>query len=425
MKIELICTGSELLSGKVNTNAVYIGAKISEIGLELSSIISVGDKKNDLLDNFKSAFKRSDVIIVTGGLGPTFDDITVEVIANCLNLEIYSDEKVINAIKEYFSKRKITYIPKISEKQANIIREAKILENCSGTAPGQMLQFEFENNKKTLFLLPGPPVEMESMFKKNVEPFLKNSIKNVRKTTVLHVFGISESSVDEIVRPIRNEAIFNNPKLSIDFSILANESVIDIKFSVSGTNELVVNEIMNTLKLKFNNTLKEHIFGTNRDTFASVIGRLLTKSEKTIALAESCTGGMIAATITEVPGSSLYFKTSVVTYSDESKIKLLNVNKSTLINFGAVSKEIAEEMAKGILKLSGSDFAFSITGITGPGGSTKDKSVGLVYVGFADKNTSKNFRFKFRGTRKEIRIQIINTVFDLLKKEYNSVEMKV
>jgi nicotinamide-nucleotide amidase len=424
MKIELICTGSELLSGKLNSNAAYIGAKVSEIGLELSSIVSIGDKKHDLSGSFKSAFKRSDIVITTGGLGPTFDDITVETVANCLNLGVYSDKKTLENIRDFFSKQGITHVPKNNEKQGNIIKGSKILENYLGTAPGQMLQFEFEIDKKksqkTLFLLPGPPREMKPIFEKHVKPFLKIFFKNTKKTTVLHVFNVPESTVDEIVRPIMNEVIVNNPKLSTSFAILASELIVDIKFSISGIDELIVNETMNNLKFKFNNVLKDNIFGADGDTFANVVGRLLIKNRKTIALAESCTGGMVAAAITEVPGSSFYFKTSVITYSNSSKIKLLNVKESTLINFGSVSKETAEEMAKGVLKLSGSDFAFSVTGIAGSDRITKSNSIGLVYVGFAGKNTVKSFKFKFGGTRKEIRKKITNTIFDLLRKNINN-----
>jgi nicotinamide-nucleotide amidase len=185
MKIELICTGSELLVGKVNTNAAYIGSRLSAIGFELSLITDVGDKKQDLLQEFKRAFERSNVIIITGGLGPTFDDITVKIAAECLNLEVYPNPKVLNSIKEYFLKRSVTSIPKINEKQANIIRGAKILKNHFGTAPGQMLHFKFKDSekkcRKTLFLLPGPPEEMKPMFKENIESFLKGYSVDIKK----------------------------------------------------------------------------------------------------------------------------------------------------------------------------------------------------------------------------------------------------
>jgi nicotinamide-nucleotide amidase len=420
MKIELICTGSELLAGKVNTNAAYIGSRLSAIGFELSLITDVGDKKQDLLQELKRAFERSSIVITTGGLGPTFDDITVETAAECLNLEIYPNEKVLNSIKEYFLERSATSTPKINEKQANIIRGAKVLKNRFGTAPGQMLHFKSKYSekkcRKTLFLLPGPPGEMKPMFEENVEPFLKSYSVGTKKNGVLHVFGITESAVEEMIRPVMEEAVSGNSK-SVEFGIIASKSVIDIKFSVSGTDELLIDETINKLKLGFGSILKDNIFGFGNDTLASVAGQLLLENKKTVSFAESCTGGDIAAEVTEIPGSSLYFKSSVVAYSNESKIKLLGVKEKTLTNFGAVSKETAEEMAKGVLNLSGSDYAFSVTGITGPGGGTKEKPVGLICIGFANKEKTESFKFKFNGTRKDIRKRTVNTVLDLLRRK--------
>ncbi|MDR3092698.1 MAG: competence/damage-inducible protein A [Endomicrobium sp.] len=420
MKIELICTGSELLAGKINTNAACIGSRLSAMGLELSFVTDVGDRKQDLLQEFKRAFERSDIIITTGGLGPTFDDITVETAAECLNLELYADEKILKLIKEHFSKHAVASIPKINERQANIISGAKILENRFGTAPGQMLHFEFETGgkkcRKTLFLLPGPPVEMKPMFESSVEPFLRNCSTGIRKNVVLHVFGIAESSVEEMIKPVMKEAGFGDSK-SVEFGILASKSVIDIKFSVSGTDELIVDETINNLKFRFGNVLKDNIFGCGSDTLASVAGRLLFENKKTVSFAESCTAGMAAAAITDVPGSSLYFKSSVVAYSNESKMKLLGVKEETLAKFGAVSGETAKEMAEGIFKLSDSDYALSATGIAGPGGGTAEKPVGLVYIGFADEKKTESFKFNFYGIRKDVREKTVNAALDLLRRK--------
>jgi nicotinamide-nucleotide amidase len=420
VKIELICTGSELLTGKINTNASYIGSRIFNIGAELTYITSVGDKKQDLTQEFKKALERSDIVIITGGLGPTFDDITVETIAKCLNLEIYSNEEVLKSIKNYFLQKKIHHIPKINEKQANIIKGAKVFKNCLGTAPGQMLHFEFKKSKKkyhkTLFLLPGPQKEMRIMFEENVEPFIKSYFSNIKKNTVLRVFGLSESTVAEMIKPVIDNTKFGDSK-SVEFSILANKSIVDIKFSVSGIDEIIVDNTMRDIKLEFKNILKNDIFGTNNDTLASIVGKYLVEKKKTVSLAESCTGGKVAAAITDIAGSSLYFKSSVVAYSNESKIVILNVKKETLESFGAVSKETAKEMANGSLKLSNSDYAISITGITGPNGATEGKPVGLVYIGFADKNKTECFKFNFSGTRKDIRKKIVDTTLDFLRRK--------
>jgi nicotinamide-nucleotide amidase len=420
VKIELICTGSELLAGKLNTNAAYIGSRLFNIGIELSCITDIGDKKQDLTNHFNIAFTRSNIIIVTGGLGPTFDDITVETAAECLGLPIYSDEKVLKSIQEYFAKKSISKIPKVNERQANIISGAKVLENRLGTAPGQMLHFEFKSDekkyRKTLFLLPGPPREMKPMFEENVEPFLKSYSSGIRKNATLRVFGLSESAIAEAIKPVIEEAKFGDCQ-ALEFGILANDSIVDIKFAVSGVDEFAVDTSIKNLNLRFNDVLKDNIFGYNDDTLASVVGKLLIQKRKTISFAESCTGGKIASAITDIAGSSLYFKSSVVTYSNESKLKILGVKEKTLKNFGAVSEETAKEMARGILNLSGSDYAFSVTGIAGPGGGSKDKPVGLVYVGFADNKKTESFKFNFVGTRKDIRDKTVNTILDCLRKK--------
>jgi nicotinamide-nucleotide amidase len=420
VKIELICTGSELLAGKLNTNAAYIGSRLFNIGLELSCITDIGDKKQDLAKHFNIAFSRSNIIVVTGGLGPTFDDITVETAAECLRLPIYSDEKVLKSIQEYFAKKSISKIPKINERQANILSGAKVLENRLGTAPGQMLHFEFKSDgkkcRKTLFLLPGPPREMKPMFEENVEPFLKSYSSGIRKNVSLRVFGLSESAIAEAIKPVIEEAKFGDSQ-TVEFGILASDSIVDIKFAVSGSDEFVVDSSIKNLNLRFGEVLKDNIFGYNDDSLASVVGKLLIQKRKIISFAESCTGGKIASAITDIAGSSLYFKSSVVTYSNESKLKILGVKEETLKKFGAVSEETAKEMARGILNLSGSDYAFSVTGIAGPGGCSKDKPVGLVYVGFADNKKAESFKFNFVGTRKDIRDKTVNTVLDCLRKK--------
>jgi nicotinamide-nucleotide amidase len=420
VKIELICTGSELLSGKLNTNAAYIGSRLFNIGIELSCITDIGDKKQDLVKHFNIAFSRSNIIVVTGGLGPTFDDITVETAAECLNLPIYSDERVLKSIQEYFAKKSISKIPKINERQGNILSGAKVLENRLGTAPGQMLHFEFKSDgkkyRKTLFLLPGPLREMKPIFEENVEPFLKSYSSGIRKNVSLRVFGLSESAIAEAIKPIIKEAKFGDLQ-AVDFGILASDSIVDIKFTVSGSDEFAVDNSIKNLNLRFGEVLKDNIFGYNDDTLASVVGKFLIQKKKTVSFAESCTGGKIASAITDIAGSSLYFKSSVVTYSNESKLKILDVKEETLKEFGAVSEETAKEMARGILNLSGSDYAFSVTGIAGPGGGSKDKPVGLVCVGFADNKKTESFKFNFVGTRKDIRDKIVNTVLDCLRKK--------
>ncbi|AKL98297.1 competence/damage-inducible protein A [Endomicrobium proavitum] len=428
MKIALISTGSELLTGKANTNAAFIGDRLFSLGLELSCVTDIADRKEELSRELKKAFEINSVVILTGGLGPTFDDITVETMAETFGLKIYQDKKVLEAIAERFAKLNITSPTKNNDRQANIIKGAKVLENRNGTAPGQMLHFEYLDGqkrlRKTLFLFPGPPKELQPMFEENAVPFFRSYASGIRKNFVISVFGLGESAVEEMIRPVINAVSFGEEKF-VEFGILAHKSIVDVKFSVSGTDEMLVDETVSNIKSGFEEVLKDNIFSQDGETLASVCGKLLLHNKKTVAFAESCTGGLIAKKITDVSGSSEYFKSSCVTYSNESKIKMLGVKEETLNSFGAVSAETAVEMAAGVLKFSESDYAVSITGIAGPTGATKEKPVGLVYIGMASKKGTKVFKYNFFGTREDIRERSSNAALDLLRRELSQKEEPV
>jgi nicotinamide-nucleotide amidase len=420
LKIELICSGTELLSGKLNTNAAYIGSKLSDAGFELSAVSDVADRKEEFACALKTAFERSNIIIVTGGLGPTFDDITVETAAVCLGLDICRDEKVLSAINAMFARRGVNPVPKSNEKQADIIRGAKVLENRFGTAPGQMLHFEYKNDgkslRKTLFLLPGPPREMQPMFDENVAPFLKSYFLRKRRNESVKVFGLSESVVEELIKPVVGAAAFGDSK-SVEFAILAGESGVTVKFSVSGSDEMAVDETAGNIKFELENILKEDIYGYGQDELAGVCGKLLSENKKTLACAESCTGGLLSSKITDIAGSSTYFKNSFITYSNESKMKFLFVKEETLAQFGAVSEQTSLEMALGALKVSGADYALSVTGIAGPNGGSKEKPVGLVYITAASGSSSQTVKHMFFGSRTDIKERAANAALDLLRRK--------
>ncbi len=418
MNTELICSGSELLTGKLNTHASFIGSKLSDIGLELSLITAVADRKKEFKQVLQEAIKRSSVIIVTGGLGPTFDDITVETVSEVLNIQTYKDEVVQKAIVQYFQRRGINCPASNNERQAYILEGAKILENRFGTAPGQMLHFQYienENKKirKTIFLLPGPPREMQPMFEENILPFMKSYQVKMKKILILHVCGMAESLVDEKIKPTI-DYLSNND--DIEFAILAHKYLIDVKVSVSGENELIIDDTLKNINNEFVNVLGNNIYGYNEDTLESVIQKMLIETKRTISVAESCTGGMISAKLTNTPGSSMCFKQSVITYSNEAKIKMLGVKKETIEKFGAVSEQTANEMLNGLLNLSGSDYAISVTGIAGPSGATKDKPVGLVYIGISYKGKNIVEKFMFNGTRQDIRERATNIALDNIRR---------
>lgn len=418
LNIELICSGSELLTGKLNTHASFIGAKLNEIGLSLTLITTVADRKSEFKAVLQDAVKRSSVIIVTGGLGPTFDDITVETVSEILNTKTYKDESVAKAIVQYFEKRGINCPTANNERQAQILEGAKILENRFGTAPGQMLHFNYssdENKKvrKTIFLLPGPPREMHPMFEENVLPFMRSYQVKMKKTLVLHICGMAESLVDEKIKPTINY-LSNNE--DIEFAILAHNFLIDVKVSVSGENELIIDDTLKNINNEFINVLGDNIYGYNDETLEGVVQKMLIETKRTVSVAESCTGGMVSSKLTNTPGSSMCFKESVVTYSNEAKMQLLEVKQETLEQFGAVSEQTANEMLNGIISLSKSEYAISITGIAGPGGGSNEKPVGLVYIGVSFNGNNEVNKFQFLGTRQDVRERATNVALDSIRR---------
>ena len=418
LNIELICSGSELLTGKLNTHASFIGSKLNEIGLGLSLITTVADRKKEFKAVLQDAVKRSSVIIVTGGLGPTFDDITVETVSEILNVKTYKDESVQQAICQYFEKRGIKNPAQNNDRQSYILEGAKVLENRFGTAPGQMLHFNYtagENKKvrKTIFLLPGPPREMHPMFEENILPFMKSYQVKMKKTLILHICGMAESLVDEKIKPTIDYLSGNE---DIEFAILAHNYLIDVKVSVSGENELIIDDTLKNINNEFINVLGDNIYGYNDETLESVIQKMLVETRRTVSVAESCTGGMVSSKLTNIPGSSMCFKQSVVTYSNEAKMQMLNVKKETLEQFGAVSEQTANEMLNGILNLSKSEYAVSITGIAGPGGGSEEKPVGLVYIGVSFNGNNEVNKCLFLGTRQDIRERATNVALDSIRR---------
>ncbi|MCX5781475.1 MAG: competence/damage-inducible protein A [Elusimicrobia bacterium] len=420
MKTELICVGTELLTGKLNSNSSFIGDRLSLLGLDLSYVTTVGDNNDDIEEAFSKAIKRSQIIIATGGLGPTFDDLTGEIAAKVLDKKLILDKGILEAIKEFFKKRK-TDMPKNNERQAYIIDGAKPIANKYGTAPGQIIELEDSKKgkgkiSKVLFLLPGPPREMQPMFEEMVFPYLKKYESKIKKVTTLHISGMSESQVDEKIRPII-EAERELEKETVSFTILAHQMIIDLKISVCGEDEMLVDEIMHNLKKEFRDCLGDNIFGTDKDSLEGVIGKLLVERKNTLSVAESCTGGMVSQKITSIPGSSIYFKEGVVSYSNDAKTKVLGVKTETLSAFGSVSENTALEMAKGVKKLSQTDYALGITGIAGPAGGTEEKPVGIVFIALSSPTIEKVYNYRFIGNRNEIRERSANTALDILRRQ--------
>lgn len=414
MNAELICIGSELLRGKPDQHGRFIGARLAALGIDLERQTLIADREKLIKETLQEAAKRSSIILIIGGLGPTFDDLTRPTVAAVLHRRLIWNEEIMQQILRRF-KTLHRRMPKINRSQAYIIEGAKVIPNFTGTAPG-MIVCPPEADGSTIIILPGPPQEMQPMWDKFVGPYLQSyCFSGGTVSSTLRVIGLTESAVDEKIRPIIKEEK-NKFKETINFIILAHLSVVDIQINLTGRQEIITKEI-ERIKKKFYSLLKENIFGEGEDTLEAVAGVLLRKKGLTIAVAESCSGGLICHRFTNVPGSSDYFKEGVVSYDNKSKIIRLDVKEKSLRRFGAVSGEVALEMAEGVRRELKTDIGLAVTGIAGPSGGTKSKPVGLVFVGLVNKNKKNVYRNFFLGARLEIKEKAAARALDLLRRE--------
>jgi nicotinamide-nucleotide amidase len=410
MRLEILCLGSELLKDKINQHSNLIAQKLFDIGLLVSQVSIVGDHANDIETSFKGALERSNVVIICGGLGPTFDDLTRECVSKVLHRPLVFSSRILKQIRSQFSlvNRRM---PQENERQAYTISGARVLLNSVGTAPGQIIPYK----NKTVILLPGPARELLPMLEGVVCSYLKKKYsQKLVQSLVLHIHGFPESEIDEKIQPVLQRH-WNAKGMKVTFGILAHQAIVDIKATVEGRNAVQVRHWLQNIEEAFKNILGDRIYGKNEETLESVVGQLLFKRKETLSIAESCTGGSLADQITNIPGSSVYFKEGVVAYSDESKRNLLGVSRAILKRYGAVSESTAKAMALGILKRSGSDWAVSITGIAGPGGGTVAKPVGLVCFAIASKKGVQSWIKQFSGTRREIKSKASLMALTLLR----------
>jgi nicotinamide-nucleotide amidase len=408
MRTELIFTGTELLLGQIlNTNARFLAQRLSSLGLDLYYQTTVGDNSGRLAEVLRTALARADLIIVTGGLGPTMDDLTKETVAEALGMPLILDSAVLAEIEGFFISRGKT-MPAANRKQAMVPEGSRVLPNARGTAPGVLI----EKNGKRIILLPGPPVEMQPMFLNQVEPYLRQEITGraaVIVSRVIKIWGLGESAAEEkIIDLVTGQ---DNPTIAF----LAPLGEVYIRITAKAGNAEAAYRIIRPLEEEIRRRLGEYIFGFDEDTMASVVGRMLLGHRLTISLAESCTGGLIAKLLTDLPGSSGYLMYGVVAYSNEAKRKLLGVSAATLEKYGAVSGETAGEMAAGVRNIGGTDLALSVTGIAGPDGGTAEKPVGLVYIGFAAGDHITARKFLLPGDRETVRRQTANAALNMIR----------
>lgn len=409
MKAEIITVGTELLLGQiVDTNSTYLSKKLAEIGIDLFFKTTVGDNKERLKQALLIAENRADVIILTGGLGPTVDDITREAISEFTGKNLIFKNDILLRIDEYFKNRNII-MPECNKIQAYIPDGAIIIENKVGTAPG----FIIEHNSKIIIAMPGVPSEMIPMMENTVIPYLiqkEGYLRSVIKSKVIKVTGLPESEVNDKIKDLFEN--LTNPTIGV----LAHQTEIEVRITAKAENEKIADELIKDVKKKIYERLNENIFAEDNETLEEKVAEILFEKKLTVAVAESCTSGLLAFRLTKISGSSSYFMGGVNVYSNFAKYEILNVNKETLEKYGAVSEKCAGELAINVRKKFKTDIGISITGIAGPSGGTKEKPVGLVFSCIDIKDKINLYKYNFAGAREVVRARAAQMVlFNLYK----------
>ncbi len=396
MKAEIITIGTELLLGQiVDTNSAWLAEKLAELGIDVYYKASVGDNKQRVIETLHNSLERSGLVITTGGLGPTQDDITREAVAEALGRDLVKSESVLEQVKCYFhqSGREMS---ENNVTQAYFPEGAKIIENKKGTAPA----FLVAEDDKIVISLPGVPGEMKYLMEKKVIPYLQEESfigQQVIHSRVIKTCGIGESDLEMKIEDIVDQQ--TDPTIAL----LADSWEVKIRLTAKAETEAEAQELIEQEEEKLQERISDYIYGYNDDTLEQVVAEKLWEQELTLAVAESCTGGLIGDCLTSVPGSSAYFDRGIVSYSNQAKRELLGVKEATLEEFGAVSQQTAREMAAGVKNKSGVDIGLATTGIAGPGGGTEEKPVGLVYLAIAIEDEVQVYQFNFNGSRNRVK----------------------
>lgn len=409
MTVELISVGTEILLGNiVNTNAAYLAEKCALLGLSLYHQSAVGDNEERLEEAIRLALGRSDIVILSGGLGPTKDDLTKEVTAKVFGKKLYMDQHSKDRIRMYFVAIKSHQITDNNWKQAMIPEGATVIDNQNGTAPGVIL----EKDGKIAILLPGPPNELKPMFQNDIAPYLNRLEPEGIYSNMVKICGIGESRAETMVADLLETQ--TNPTLAPYAKTGEVHFRVTVKAASEEEAEVLMKPLMDELYCRFGTM----IYTTDEEvTLEQTVVSMLLKRNLNVTTAESCTGGLLAGRILNVSGASSVYDQGYITYSNEAKHHLIGVRKETLETVGAVSKETAKEMAVGAARAAGVDTALSVTGIAGPGGGTKEKPVGLVYIGCVVKETVRVEEFHFTGSRDKIRDHSVVKALTLLREE--------
>lgn len=407
MNAAIIAIGSEMLGiGRVETNSLAITALLERYGVTLRRKSVIGDDPKEIAAELRLATQRADVVFICGGLGPTEDDLTKDVVADVFDLQLVLDESVLQKIRDRFTARGVT-MAEINRKQALVFAGHETLRNDRGTAPGFHLRVGVESRECDLWLFPGVPYEMEGLLASAVEPWLGERLTASMKRRVLKVVGLPESRVEELIGPYYAAHRGEEP------TILAGGGEIQIHVAATGD---AADEILAARLDELKKLIGDFAYGTDGDTLESVVGKLLLERNATVATAESCTGGLLSSRITDVSGSSSYFMGGVISYTREAKIGLVGVDAAAIDANGEVSEEVATQMARGVRSRFATTYGIAITGIAGPTGGTPTKPVGTVHIAVASSDAVRHHKALFSGSRTTIKRQSTQYALDLLRR---------
>ena len=412
MRAEIIAVGTELLLGQIlNSNARFLSEELASLGIGVYFHTVVGDNGGRVKDAFAIARGRSELVIFTGGLGPTADDLTKETVAEALGLELIMDMAWREKLESFFASLQRP-MPSTNLKQAMIPAGSRLLYNHNGTAPGIFI----ENNGVIVILLPGPPRELIPMFKEAVAPLLREKLSTATiKSRMVKIVGMGESTVEEQVADLVKQ---QNPTVAP----LVHNFEVHLRITAKGETAEEAAVLVDKMDEELVKRLNPYIYGRDDETLSSVVGRLLRQHNKTLAVAESCTGGRLGDAITDEPGSSDYFLGGVMAYSNDVKEMILRVPLATLVEHGAVSQEVAKAMAEGVRNLLKADFSLAVTGIAGPQGATAEKPVGLVYIALAAEGFCRCREFFLHGKRETIKGRTVVAALNMLRRELTAAE---
>ena len=407
MKAEIIAVGTELLMGEIlNSNSRDIARELYNLGIDVYHQSVVGDNLNRVSKELETAFERADLVITTGGLGPTRDDLTKEAAAHFLKREMILDEESIKHLEDFFGSRGLP-LNEGNKRQAYFPEGAKIIPNENGTAPACIIEFD----EKVLVILPGPPREVIPLMEKYIIPYLEKRTGKVFISDIINISGIGEGHMEEKIMDIIEAQ--ENPTVAP----YAKEHGLTLRVTASASTEQEARLLLEPVVKKVCDRLGMDVYAIGDTTLEAVVASLLIEQNLSISVAESCSGGLLAGRLINYPGISKVFKEGFITYSNESKINTLGVDYKILSKYGAVSEEVAKQMAKGAADRAKSDVALSITGIAGPDGGTDEKPVGLVYIGLYLLGEVKVMKMDSWGSRDNVRRRAVSQALDMLRRE--------